>query len=434
MKGPLPTPAYAWYTAILLTVVYVFSFIDRYILGLLVEPIKQDLGLTDTQIGLLLGPAFALLYTTMGVPIGWLADRWRRTWIVGIGVVLWSIATASCGLAKNFTQLFIARISVGVGEATLAPCALPMIADSFPPEKRGKPVAFYTTALSLGAGIASLVGASVLIWSKSSGSLALPILGEIEGWQFAFIAVGMPGVLLGILMFLLREPARQEQAGISADSRPGLKVALRYLRADAGLYSGFVAIVCVMTIVAYSHGWLPAMFERTWGWPPEKYAIWNGVMMLALGPITVNLTGWYIDKLFNQGHQDAPVRLMILGTLILVPTGVIAPLMPSGELAFAVYGVNLIGIAIVSASAPTALLNVTPGEIRSQITAIYFLVISVAGLMLGPTAVGLLNDYVTGTEGINYSVALVPAVFGLPLLLTLRGTLRSYRQRTAGAA
>lgn len=429
MNNRLPSSAYAWYTTILLTVVYVFSFIDRYILGLLVEPIKLDLGLSDTEIGLLLGPAFALLYTTMGLPIGWLADRWRRTWIVAIGVVLWSLATAMCGLAKNFSQLFLARISVGVGEATLAPCALPMIADSFPPEKRGKPVAFYSAALSLGAGIASLAGASVLIWSKSAGQLSLPGVGDLEAWQFAFIAVGAPGVLLGILMFLLREPERQEQIGLTARGKPGLRVAAGYLWADKQFFTGFVAIVCVMTIVAYSQGWLPAMFARTWGWPAEKYALFNGIMMLAVGPLTVNTTGWYIDRLQQQGRSDAPVRMMIVGTLILIPSGIVAPLMPTGEIAFGIFAINLIGIAMISAAAPTALLNVTAGEIRSQVTAIYFLVIGVTGLMLGPTAIGVLNDVAFGIDGARYSVALVPAAFGLPLLFTLRGTLRRYRER-----
>ncbi|MEE4184260.1 MAG: MFS transporter [Gammaproteobacteria bacterium] len=429
MNGRLPSSAYAWYTTILLTVVYVFSFIDRYILGLLVEPIKLDLGLSDTEIGLLLGPAFALLYTTMGLPIGWLADRWRRTWIVAIGVVLWSLATAMCGLARNFGQLFLARISVGVGEATLAPCALPMIADSFPPEKRGKPVAFYSAALSLGAGIASLAGASVLIWSKSAGQLSLPGVGDLEAWQFAFIAVGAPGVLLGILMFFLREPERQEQVGLTAGGKPGLRVAASYLWADKQFFAGFVAIVCVMTIVAYSQGWLPAMFARTWGWPAEKYALFNGIMMLAVGPLTVNTTGWYIDRLQQQGRSDAPVRMMIVGTLILIPSGIAAPLMPTGEIAFGLFAVNLVGIAMISAAAPTALLNVTAGEIRSQVTAIYFLVIGVTGLMLGPTAIGVLNDVAFGIDGARYSVALVPAAFGLPLLFTLRATLRRYRER-----
>ena len=117
---------YAWYTVVLLTIAYIFSFVDRYILGLLVQPIKEELELTDTEIGLLLGPAFALFYTTMGLPLGWLADRARRTWIVSAGIAIWSAATVACGLARSFGQLFLARVSVGVGEATLSPCALSM--------------------------------------------------------------------------------------------------------------------------------------------------------------------------------------------------------------------------------------------------------------------------------------------------------------------
>ncbi|MFQ5635441.1 MAG: MFS transporter, partial [Gammaproteobacteria bacterium] len=208
---------YAWYTVVLLTVAYIFSFIDRYILGLLVEPIKSDLGLSDTQIGLLLGPAFALFYTTMGLPLGWLADRARRTWIIGAGITVWSLATAACGLARSFGQLFAARVSVGVGEASLSPCALSMIADAFPEERRGKPVAFYSATLTLGAGIASLAGASVLAWSKSVPGIELPGVGQVAPWQFAFIAVGLPGIPLAVLMFFLREPVRQDLATIGAD-------------------------------------------------------------------------------------------------------------------------------------------------------------------------------------------------------------------------
>ena len=165
-----PSTGYAWYTVAILTIAYVFSFIDRYILGLLIEPIKADLGLSDTQIGLLLGLAFAIFYATMGVPIGWLADRQRRTWIVAAGIAVWSAATALSGLARNFTQLFIARLSIGIGEATLSPCALPMISDSFPRARRARAIAVYLMALSLGAGIANLVGGQVIAWSNSCAS------------------------------------------------------------------------------------------------------------------------------------------------------------------------------------------------------------------------------------------------------------------------
>ena len=221
------TYAYAWYTVVLLTVAYVFSFIDRYILGLLVEPIKNDLGLTDTEIGLLLGPAFAIFYTTMGLPIGWLADRGRRAWIVTAGITIWSLATAACGLARSFPQLFLARVSVGVGEATLGPCALSMIADSFPEERRGKPIAFYCSALGIGAGIASLAGASVFTWSKSVSGIELPVVGLVAPWQFAFIVVGLPGILLAFLMFFLREPARQDLGQVGTEGKAGIGDALR---------------------------------------------------------------------------------------------------------------------------------------------------------------------------------------------------------------
>lgn len=420
--------AYAWFTVVLLTVAYVFSFVDRYILGLLVEPIKADLGLSDTQIGLLLGPAFALFYTTMGLPLGWLADRARRSWIVSAGIAIWSLATAACGLARGFAQLFLARVTVGVGEATLAPCALSMIADSFPEERRGKPVAFYSAALSFGAGIASLVGASVLAWSKSVPAIELPLVGTVTAWQFAFIAVGLPGIPLAVMMFFLREPPRRDLAHLGSGGPASLGDALRYVLTRRQLFGGFVATVCVMTTVAYSQGWLPAMFARTWGWSAQQYALYNGMAILLLGPATNNAAGWVSDRMVAAGRRDAPLRMVIFGLLLLVPTGAIAPLMPNAWAAFAVYQLNTVGIATLSATAPTALLNITPGEIRGQVVALYLIVISVAGLLLGPTSIGLLNDYLLGEHNIRYSAALVPLLFGLPVMLTLAPTTRRYRQ------
>jgi MFS family permease len=421
--------AYAWYTVILLTIVYVFSFIDRYILALLVEPIKAEMELSDTQIGLLLGPAFAIFYTTMGIPIGWLADRGRRTWIIGVGLSIWSLATAASGLARNFSGLFLARIMVGVGEATLSPCALPMIADSFPPEKRGRPIAFYSAALSIGAGIAFLAGASVIIWSKTVTAINLPVLGDVAPWQFAFIAVGLAGLPFAIMLFTLREPLRQEQQGLAADGNAGLREAFGYIRKNWQAYTGFVSMVCVMTTISYAQNWLPAMFQRTWGWAPEQYALYYGIGLLVLGPLTVNFAGWLSDKQTAAGKQDAPVRIVIWGGLLMIPTGAVAPLMPTPELAFVILLLNLVGIAMISAVAPTALLNITPGEIRSQVTAIYFLVISVTGLVLGPMTVGLLNDNVLGEAGLHYSVALVPVMYGLPVILLMRWALKSYREK-----
>jgi MFS family permease len=431
MTQSLPRPAYAWYTVILLTIVYVFSFIDRFILSLLVEPIKQDMNLTDTQIGLLLGPAFAIFYTTMGIPLGWLADHARRTWIIGIGITLWSLATAASGMAQNFLQLFTARITVGVGEATLSPCALSLIADSFPPEKRGKPIAFYNSAVSLGAGIAFLAGASVIVWSRTVTEVSLPGLGAVAPWQMAFIVVGLAGLPAAILMFTLREPARQRQDDSIAPGSASPKVAFRYVRQNWRAY-GFVLVACVMTTVTYSQSWLPAMYQRTWGWPPERYAFYYGIALVMIGPLSVNMAGWFSDKLYARGKHEAPVMVIVWGGLLIVPTGFLSPLMPTGELAFAVLLFNLVGLAMVSALAPVALLNITPSEIRGQVVAMYYLVISVTGLVLGPMTVGLMNDWVVGEEGARYSVAMVPLLFGLPILALLRWMLKSYRAKIAG--
>ncbi len=421
-----PASGYAWYTVFMLTIAYIFSFVDRYILGLLVEPIKADMALTDTEIGLLLGPAFALFYTTMGLPLGWLADRARRTWIVGAGIAVWSLATAASGLAKNFLQLFGARVAVGVGEATLSPCALSMIADSFPPERRGKPVAFYSAALSVGAAIASLAGASVLIWSKSIDTLNFPVLGNIAPWQLAFIVVGLPGMVIALLMLTLREPPRTDREDSSGSTHNGFRDALRHINSRRRTFGGFTAIVCVMTVVAYSQGWMPAMFSRTWGWEPEQYALVNGIVLLVLGPLSVNLAGWSSDKLYAKGHHDAPLLIVITGICILVPTAALIPLMPTAWSAIVMTACNTVGIAILSATAPTALLNITPGAVRGQIIALYFVVISIAGLLIGPTAIGLLNDFVFGENGIRYSAAIVPLFIGLPVLITIRGTRREY--------
>lgn len=205
--------------------------------------------------------------------------------------------------------------------------------------------------------------------------------------------------------------------------------ALREVGNNWRAYSGLVSMVCVMTIVAYSQGWLPAMFNRTWGWSTAQYAFYNGLALLIVGPLTVSLAGWYSDKLYGQGRHDAPLRLVMVGLIVLVPTGVLGPLMPSAWTAFMVMVCNNIGIAMLSACAPTALLNITPGAVRGQVVAMYYIAISMAGLLLGPTAIGLLNDLVFGEAGIRYSAALVPLVFGLPVILMMKPIRRVYVER-----
>lgn len=401
-----------------LTLAYVFSFVDRYVLGLLIQPIKADLQLSDQQIGYLLGPAFAIFYATMGLPLGLLADRKRRTWLVAAGVALWSVATAASGLARDFWHLFGARMSVGVGEATLSPAAMSMIGDSFPPERRGKPIAFYSAALTLGAGIASLLGAAVLEWTKTTSMIELPIVGIVKPWQMTFFIVGLPGLLVALGLLFLREPPRQQHGESMLAKNASVGATLRFVRANAATFACFVSLPCLLTIIAYSQGFLPAMFTRSFGWSAEKYALANGISMLLLGPATVNITGALSDAWTRRGIRDAPLRLLIIGCLVMVPSASLAMLMPGPWTAIAMLGVNSIALAMISAVGVTALLAITPAPIRGQIVALYYMAISLAGLLLGPTTVGFLSTHAFGEANLRYAMAVVPLIYGIvPLLL-----------------
>jgi len=420
-----PSAGYAWYMVVVLTIAYILSFVDRYIFGLLLQPIKEDLQLSDLQLGMIGGTAFAIFYATMGLPLGYLADRKRRTLIVSAGIAVWSLATAASGLAKGFWHLFFARMSVGAGEATLGPCAVSMISDSFPRAKRGKPIAFYSAALSLGAGAASLLSASILTWAKSVPEISMPLLGPVEPWQFTFIVVGLPGVLLALVMLTIREPVRQRSAGVTEGGSFG--DTLRHIRERWKVYGCCLAFASMMIIVAYSQIFYAAMFQRTWGWENQTYALWNGIVLLAVGPLSVNVAGVMNDRLYAKGIVDAPLLIMIIGVVLIVPTGILAPLMPSPELAFLVIVFNTVGIATTTATSLTALMNITPAEIRGQTVAVYYMVVSMAGLFLGPNTVGILSDYVFGNENLNLAATATTAIYGIPVLFLIGYARRVYR-------
>ncbi len=421
-----PPPSRAWLLVSLLTVAYVVSFVDRYILSLLIDPIKADLGLSDFQIGILLGPAFGIFYATVGLPLGYLADRSRRTWIVAAGVTVWTLATAASGLARNFVQMLIARVSVGIGEATLSPCAMSLIADSFPEEKRGKPIALYSSALSLGAALAALLGAAVLTWSNATENLILPLVGELTPWRIAFLVAGLPGLLLAIPFLLMGEPPRI--AAAANPSRRHLGHMFRHVASHGLTYGCFVSIFCYMTIVAYSQGWLAVMFNRTFGWPVEVFALYDGLLLIVIGPLSVMFAGWLSDYHSGRGAADAPMRIAILGLFLSVPPAVIGPLLGNDIAAFLVVSASTIGSAFISAVGVTALLKIIPAGIRAQTIALYYMAISLAGLFLGPSLVGLLNDTVFGEQGVRYSVAVIPLIFGLPIMLLSPLTLKLYRR------
>lgn len=205
-SGP---PMSHWYTVVLLAFCYALSYLDRKILALLLDPIKESLDLTDTQMGALLGPAFALSYIGLAIPIAFMADRKSRKNIIAGGIALWSLVTIITGTLKSFGQLFSARVFLGAGEAALGPAAISLISDMFPKESRARAIAIYTMGGSIGAGIAYAVTGTVYDWAKKLDLTGIPLFSESLPWQITFVLLGLPGFLFaGAVFFKVKEPKR----------------------------------------------------------------------------------------------------------------------------------------------------------------------------------------------------------------------------------
>ena len=273
-RKPYPSAAAGWFLVVMLTIAYIFSFVDRYILGLLIEPIKAEFGLTDRSIGWLLS-AFTLVYGFVGIFMGWLIDRGKRIWIVSIGVALWSAATIATGTAKNFVQLFAARMGVGVGEATLESGDLlddrRQLSDR--ETRQADCLLFVRPADRRRTGILAERRNHCLDRLRAAAR-PCPFSATCRRGASRLIVVGLPGLIFAAFFLLMKEPARRPAAGIiRRDRRQRLhrRPAL-YLAATGLLYLGFLLIIGTMTAIAYSQGFLAPTFERTWGWSPQKYA------------------------------------------------------------------------------------------------------------------------------------------------------------------
>lgn len=430
-----PDPTYAWYVVVVLTLAYVVSFLDRQILALLVEPIRGDLGISDTQMGLIMGFAFALFYTVLGIPIGRLADRYSRRGIIATGITIWCLMTAACGLSRTFGQLFLARVGVGVGEATLNPSALSLISDYFPRERRGRAIGFYNMGVSLGAGIAMIVGGWIIAAVSGAPPVTLPVLGELYAWQTVFLVVGLPGLIVALLMATVREPARRgkirivtEQGGETEEL--SLRRTAGYLLERWRLYGSHFLGMSVVTCIGYGFlFWIPTTFVRTWQWDIPRISLAYGMVNLIAGPIGVNLAGWWSDRLYRNGHDDGHMRSCITFAFLFVPGSVLAPLMPTPELALALLVPASIGAAGVTATGAAGLMMITPNQLRAQATALYYFVINIIGLSIGGTAVGAITDYVFRDElALRYTLAIVAVGAGLVAAVFLTLNLRFYRR------
>lgn len=425
-ESAYPSRAYAWFVVVLLTLAYAISLLDRWILALLVGPVKEFFGATDTQMGLLMGPVFALFYVSMGLPFGWLADRYDRKTMIGCAMLFWCSMTAACGLAKSFGQLAAARLGIGLGEAALSPAAYSLIADNFPRAEQNRAIAFLNMGVATGMGFAYLIGGLIVAWMMTQPPMVLPILGHLEPWQVVFLAASVPGIIVGLVVFAIREPARRERIA-SSDEAASTTQFFAYLRTHRAAYAPLMIGMVASPLVGYALQWLPAMFDRVWGWDAPRFSFAYGWLLLVIGPLSAVFGGSLATRLYRRGRPDGPMTATLVALVVLVVSTSMLPLAPTPEVALLLLVPSCVGGAMSTACGAAAVVFMTPGEFRARVTSLYILTINGLGMLLGPPIVGWLNDHVFhGPQGIRFSVALVVAIIGGVLTAYLSTGRRAY--------
>lgn len=393
-----PPERHAWYLVAVLTLAYVFSFIDRQILTLLVEPIKRDLGVSDTKISLLMGLSFAAFYTLFGIPLGRLADSRSRRVIVTVGIVFWSLATAGCGLARRYWQLAAMRMGVGVGEASLSPSAYSLIADSFRPERRATAISVYSMGIYLGAGLASVVGGQVVRLASGRDSFDLPLVGATRPWQLVFFLVGLPGLLVALLTSTVREPTRKgggaSGAGPSSSAPVPLREVWAYVRDNRWTFVCHNLGVAFLSFSSYGAAyWIPSLLQRRHHWTVAQAGLLVGLTTMVFGTLGTVAGGRLADRFRRGGRADAALRVALIGAAAWLPFS-FYPLLPSGGWLGVVLAPAIFCSSLPFGVAPAAIQQMVPNRMRGQASALYLFVINLIGLGLGPTAVALVTDYV----------------------------------------
>jgi MFS family permease len=398
---------YTWYMLMLCMVAYIFSFIDRTIVNLLVEPIKADLLLTDTQFSYIQGLAFVLCYASMGIPIARLADRKSRPLIISAGILFWSISTAMCGTAKTFGQLFVARMGVGVGEAALSPAAYSMIADSFPKSKLGLALSIYSSGVFVGAGLAYFIGGAAIGYISEFAIVELPLLGVVKPWQLTFFIVGFPGVIIAILFTLtIRDPKRKgitDSKGFPI-SEIGAYIALHW-KTFASHYLGFGFLSLALFAVL---SWAAALLIRKFGLEIEEVGFYLGTMVLIGNSAGVLCSGLLTDFFTKRGYYDAPLRSAMIGGIGAVIPSALFAFVPDLHGALFLMALSMFFTSFPLATSAAALQLMAPNQMRAQVTSLFFISLNIIGIAGGSTLVAWCTDYAFKDPNmVGYSMSII---------------------------
>jgi MFS family permease len=415
-----PPRGYAWTVVAILVATAILSYTDRQVLSLLVDPIRADLGISDTQISLLLGTAFAVVYGVAGIPLGYLADRTSRRNLIFCGVLVWTIGTLACGFSHSFGQLFAGRLVVGLGEAVLSPAAISLISDYFPPSRRGTAVACFLSGIAMGIGAAILIGGGVLHFVQL-GALAGTPLATQAPWRLVLLLIGAPGLLWALVILAIREPVRRAAEEPSA-STPTVQG------------SGWSRVIPIYIVVAIASlvdnavgAWAPTLLTREFHMDRAQVGMELGIMLTAAFGGGVLVGGWLADRAGVHGGWSRKLLVCLIAGALILPVAAsisaahVTLVLLSIPAYFALSGV-------VTACGFSAILDVVPNRSRGLAMSISFFLNVAVGGAVGPTAVALASDHVFGSEaGLGPAIAATVAVAYGAAIVALLAALSKFR-------
>jgi len=411
---------YPYYVVSCLMAASALSFLDRLALSMLIEPVKADLSLTDTEVSILAGAAFVVFYVGFAFVFGrWVDTHGRRNAIV-VGISLWSLATAACGLAGNFQRLFIARSLIGVGEASLNPAAYSMIADYFEPARRGVATAIFACGATVGGGLAIMLGGQLITWAYAANPV-LPLLPDLAPWQFVFIVIGLPGLLVALLIALtVREPSRRLVSGETSEI-PGVRDALAFIaenvRSLAPLFAGFSCIA----VIGYSFMvWGPVHFMRMHGLDAGEVGVLLGLGFGVGGTVGLLAGGFIADAIVRRGRIDAPILVSLAAVIFETPLFIGAYLAADFTLAAVLFCLGMAVASVVGGLQISMVQSLAPNRLRGIMAAIFGTCVNLAGFGIAPTITAIMAETLFGGElGIGKALATMTAAAGVGATLLI---------------
>lgn len=425
---------YSWYVVALLGCLYFMSWVDRLVLSLLVEPLKADLGIDDLQVSYLFGASFAVFYSAFGILLARVADRRNRKVLISVGVFVWCGMTIASGFVESFLMLLLFRVGLAFGEAALSPAALSIISDLFPKERRSLPLSLYSVFGQLG-GTYGLSAAGLIIGLlHAHPPTMLPFLAHMKSWQLGLVAVGLPGLLLGLIVLLtLREPPRSETG--DALSAPADDVALLpYLRANWIVYTTFLLGLAVPGIVLFSiTGWMPTLLIRDFGWTAPQAGLALGTALAISGVAGILAVPHLAGRWAQRGRATAVPDIAIVCVAVECLALALALQMRDPYLLLLILSVTMFCIAGTGVLPAVAIHTLAPNRVRAVLISCSFAALSLIGMGIGPTLVAWLSESVFGGAGSLAPAMTLTALLVAPVAMTLLILSRGPYQRLAQA-